>query len=74
MADTVSLMLAKDSDIATLSARVARLEEALQAMLREHDILSGNYGEVMDQKHISPDRWPTTAAMARAALSEQEAR
>jgi len=33
MADTVSLILANDAQIATLSARVARLEEALRETL-----------------------------------------
>lgn len=52
-------------------AAEARLAEALKVlgmMLKEHDILSGNFGDVMDPKHKRPDRWPTAAEAARRAL------
>lgn len=52
-------------------AAEARLAEALKAlgmMLKEHDILSGNFGDVMDPKHKRPDRWPTAAEAARRVL------
>lgn len=41
--------------------------KALGMMLREHDILSGNFGDVADPKHRRPDRWPTAAEAARRA-------
>lgn len=49
----------------------AQRDEALKAlgmMLKEHDILSGNFGDVMDPKHKRPDRWPTAAEAARRAI------
>ncbi len=45
------------------------IREALERMLKEHDILSGNFGDVMDPKYARPDRWPTAAQKARAALA-----
>src|SRR5690606_21161512 len=54
--------------IAELEAKVERLRKALGMMLKEHDILSGNFGDVMDPKHKRPDRWPTAAEAARRAL------
>lgn len=56
------------SRIAKLEAEVERLRKALGMMLKEHDILSGNFGDVMDPKHKRPDRWPTAAEAARRAL------
>lgn len=44
------------------------IRDALERMLKEHDILSGNFGDVMDPKYARPDRWPTAAQKARAAL------
>lgn len=55
-----------------LAADNARLREALQKILNEHDILSGNYGDVMDPRHIKPDRWPDAANKARSALAGKE--
>jgi len=43
--------------------------KALDRMMKEHDILSGNFGDVMDPKHLCPDRWPQAASMARNALA-----
>jgi len=51
-----------------LSAQLAEARKALGMMLKEHDILSGNFGDVMDPKHKRPDRWPTAAEAARRAL------
>lgn len=51
-----------------LKARLAEALKALGMMLREHDILSGNFGDVMDPKHRRPDRWPTAAEAARRVL------
>jgi hypothetical protein len=53
---------------ARLKARLAEALKALGMMLREHDILSGNFGDVMDPKHRRPDRWPTAAEAARRVL------
>lgn len=56
-------------DLVTLkeAARLLReMHEALGLMLREHDILSGNF-DVIDPKHKRPDRWPTAAEAARRA-------
>lgn len=50
-------------------AALAEARNALGMMLREHDILSGNFGDVMDPKHRRPDRWPTAAEAARRALT-----
>lgn len=50
-------------------AKLAEARKALGLMLREHDILSGNFGDVVDLKHRSPDRWPTAAEAARRALT-----
>lgn len=55
------------SRIAALEAQLAEARKALGLMLREHDILSGNFGDVMDPKHRRPDRWPTAAEAARRA-------
>lgn len=49
-------------------AQLAEARKALGMMLKEHDILSGNFGDVMDPKHKRPDRWPTAAEAARRAL------
>src|SRR5690606_13481830 len=49
-------------------ARLAEAMKALGMMLKEHDILSGNFGDVMDPKHKRPDRWPTAAEADRRAL------
>ncbi len=54
---------------AALEAQLAEARKALGIMLREHDILSGNFGDVMDPKHRRPDRWPTAAEAARRALA-----
>lgn len=56
------------SELSNLNQEVEKLREALRLMLNEHDVLSGNFGDVMDPKHTRPDRWPTSAAKARAAL------
>lgn len=50
-------------------AQLAEAMKALGMMLKEHDILSGNFGDVMDPKHKRPDRWPTAAEAARRALT-----
>jgi len=50
-------------------AQLAEARKALGMMLKEHDILSGNFGDVMDPKHKRPDRWPTAAEAARRALT-----
>lgn len=55
-------------------AQLAEARKALGMMLREHDILSGNFGDVADPKHRRPDRWPTAAEAARRALKALEAR
>ncbi len=60
------------SHIATLEAQLAEARKALGMMLREHDILSGNFGDVMDPKHRRPDRWPTAAEAARRVLEGGE--
>lgn len=52
-------------------AQLAEARKALGLMLRERDILSGNFGDVVDLKHRSPDRWPTAAEAARRALEAQ---
>ena len=54
-------------------AALAEARKALGMMLREHDILSGNFGDVMDPKHRRPDRWPTAAEAARRVLEGGEA-
>lgn len=54
-------------------AALAEARKALGMMLKEHDILSGNFGYVMDPKHRRPDRWPTAAEAARRALAGGEA-
>lgn len=58
---------------ARLKDRLAEALKALGMMLREHDILSGNFGDVMDPKHRRPDRWPTAAEAARRVLEGGEA-
>lgn len=67
---TVSrLMLAKIADeLEAERAAHAEARKALGMMLKEHDILSGNFGDVMDPKHKRPDRWPTAAGAARRVL------
>ncbi|NKE75363.1 hypothetical protein [Ochrobactrum sp. MC-1LL] len=57
---------------ARLKAQLAEALKALGIMLREHDILSGNFGDVMDPKHRRPDRWPTAAEAARRVLEGGE--
>lgn len=52
-------------------AALAEARKALRMMLKEHDILSGNFGDVMDPKHKRPDRWPTAAEAARRALGRK---
>ena len=52
--------------------QLAEARKALWMMLKEHDILSGNFGDVMDPKHKRPDRWPTAAEAARRALEGGE--
>src|SRR5690606_14045816 len=59
------------SEIYELRAQLAEARKALGMMLKEHDILSGNFGDVMDPKHKRPDRWPTAAEAARRALEAQ---
>ena len=75
-------LAAKDAELATVKvsnnkwlakweraeAQLAEARKALGMMLKEHDILSGNFGDVMDPKHKRPDRWPTAAEAARRAL------
>lgn len=69
-AERAALRLAADrADRA--EARLAEARKALGLMLREHDVLSGNFGDVMDPKHGRPDRWPTAAEAARRALEAQ---
>lgn len=58
-------------DLKTTEAALAEAMKALGMMLKEHDILSGNFGDVMDPKHKRPDRWPTAAEAARRALEAQ---
>jgi len=53
---------------ARMEAQLAEALKALGMMLREHDILSGNFGDVMDPKRRRPDRWPTAAEAARRVL------
>ena len=57
-------------DLKTTEAALAEAMKALGVMLKEHDILSGNFGDVMDPKHKRPDRWPTAAEAARKFLKE----
>ena len=57
--------------LASECAAHAETKRALGMMLKEHDILSGNFGDVMDPKHKRPDRWPTAAEAARRALEAQ---
>jgi len=65
-------MLARIADeIDAAEAQLAEARKALGMMLKEHDILSGNFGDVMDPKHKRPDRWPTAAEAARRALEAQ---
>jgi hypothetical protein len=52
-------------------AQLAEARKALGMMLKEHDILSGNFGDVMDPKHKRPDCWPIAAEAARRALEAQ---
>lgn len=68
--DIAMAELLEEAADALASERAAHAEarKALWMMLREHDILSGNFGDVMDPKHRRPDRWPTAAEAARRAL------
>lgn len=52
-------------------AQLGEARKAMGMMLKEHDILSGNFGDVMDPKHKRPDRWPTAAEAARRALGRK---
>ena len=63
---------AKDAELAAISVQLAEARKALGMMLKEHDILSGNFGDVMDPKHKRPDRWPTAAEAARRVLEGAE--
>lgn len=65
------IFAAKDAELAAISVQLAEARKALGMMLKEHDILSGNFGDVMDPKHKRPDRWPTAAEAARRALEAQ---
>ena len=56
------------AQLAAERAAHAEARKALGMMLKEHDILSGNFGDVMDPKHKRPDRWPTAAEAARRAI------
>lgn len=66
---------AKDAELAAISVQLAEARKALGMMLKEHDILSGNYGVVCPVRGVtaprSPDRWPTAAEAARRALEAQ---
>lgn len=61
---------------AALEAQLAEARKALGMMLKEHDILSGNYDVACPVTGVmpprNPDRWPTAAEAARRALEGGE--
>jgi len=65
-----------EAALAEKDKEIAALREALGMMLKEHDILSGNYDVACPVTGVmpprNPDRWPTAAETARRALTGGE--
>lgn len=72
--EQLGFVILSRSEVEEKDQEISALRKALEMMLKEHDILSGNYNVACpvtgEMRSKNPDRWPTAAETARRALTE----